>query len=184
MMELNLPRVFGNLWLNDSVTQAPTSFFNVPDTVTTTIFPTLQTVVGTLVMLQSTKDGDTESHADGVAQRGEVVTIVRVAAYAMHCDGAVWHDEQAVPIVRAFELGDHRRRPGMGWPQLLGNDVRTLDALMSTSDDLRGADVDRHAHAHDAPVFSLVQGYGMPYISIAAVYESLARATTVRNDCR
>lgn len=25
-------------------------------------------------------------------------------------------------------------------------------------------------------------GYGMPYISIAAVYESLARATTVRND--
>lgn len=27
-------------------------------------------------------------------------------------------------------------------------------------------------------------GYGMPYISIAAVYESLALATTVRNDCR
>ena len=26
--------------------------------------------------------------------------------------------------------------------------------------------------------------YGMPYISIAAVYESLALATTVRNDCR
>ena len=25
-------------------------------------------------------------------------------------------------------------------------------------------------------------GYGMPYISIAAVYESLAIATTVRND--
>lgn len=25
-------------------------------------------------------------------------------------------------------------------------------------------------------------GYGIPYISIAAVYESLARATTVRND--
>lgn len=27
-------------------------------------------------------------------------------------------------------------------------------------------------------------GYGIPYISIAAVYESLALATTVRNDCR
>lgn len=32
------------------------------------------------------------------------------------------------------------------------------------------------------PVF--VMGYGMPYISIAAAYESLALATTVRNDCR
>lgn len=62
MMELNLARVFGNLLLNDSVLQAPTAFFNVPDTVTTTIFPTLQTVVGTLVMLQSTKDGDTECY--------------------------------------------------------------------------------------------------------------------------
>lgn len=61
-MELNLARVFGNLLLNDSVLQAPTAFFNVPDTVTTTIFPTLQTVVGTLVMLQSTKDGDTECY--------------------------------------------------------------------------------------------------------------------------
>lgn len=60
MMELNLPRVFGILLLNDNVLQAPTAFFNVPDTVTTTIFPTLQTVVGTLVMLHSTKDGDTE----------------------------------------------------------------------------------------------------------------------------
>lgn len=29
-----------------------------------------------------------------------------------------------------------------------------------------------------------VLGYGIPYISIAAVYESLALATTVRNDCR
>ena len=29
-----------------------------------------------------------------------------------------------------------------------------------------------------------VTGYGIPYISIAVVYESLARATTVRNDCR
>ena len=27
-------------------------------------------------------------------------------------------------------------------------------------------------------------GYGIPYISTAAVYESLALATTVRNDCR
>lgn len=60
MAELNLPRAFGNLWLNDSELQAPTDFFNVPDTVTTTIFPTLQTVVGKLVMLQSTKVGDTE----------------------------------------------------------------------------------------------------------------------------
>lgn len=28
------------------------------------------------------------------------------------------------------------------------------------------------------------RGYGIPYISIADVYESLALATTVRNDCR
>lgn len=62
MVELNLARVFGNLLLNDSVLQSPTAFFNVPDTVTTTTFPTLQTVVGTLVMLQSTKDGDTECY--------------------------------------------------------------------------------------------------------------------------
>lgn len=60
MVELNLPRAFGNTLLSDSVLKAPTPFFNVPDTVTTTIFPTLQTVVGKLVMLQSTKDGDTE----------------------------------------------------------------------------------------------------------------------------
>lgn len=104
---------------------------------------------------------DTESHADGVAQRGEVVPMVRLAAHAMHYDGAVWHDEQAVRVVHASVLGDHRRRPGMGGPQLLGNDVRTLDALSRISDDLRGADVDRHAHAHDAPVFRLVQGYGI-----------------------
>lgn len=90
-----------------------------------------------------------------------MIPMVRVAAYAMHCDGAVWHDEQAVPVIRAFELGGHRRRPGMGGPQILGNDVRTLDALSSISDDLRSADVDRHAHENDAPVFRLVQGYGM-----------------------
>lgn len=35
---------------------------------------------------------------------------------------------------------------------------------------------------HDLDVGEM--GYGMPYISIAAVYESLALATTVRNDCR
>ena len=87
--------------------------------------------------------------------------MVRLAAHAMHYDGAVWHDEQAVRVVHASVLGDHRRRPGMGGPQLLGNDVRTLDALSRISDDLRGADVDRHAHAHDAPVFRLVQGYGI-----------------------
>lgn len=106
---------------------------------------------------------DTESHADGVAQRGEVVPMVRLAAHALHPDGAVWHDEQAVRVVRASVLGNHRRRPGMGGPQLLGNDVRTLDALNRISDDQRGADVDRHAHAHDAPVFRLVQGYGIMY---------------------
>lgn len=105
--------------------------------------------------------GDTESHADGVAQRGEVVAMVRLAAHAMHLDGAVWHDEQAVRVVRASVLGDHRHGPGMGRPQLLGNDVRTRDALSRISDDHRGADVDRHAHAHDAPVFRLVQGYGI-----------------------
>lgn len=87
--------------------------------------------------------------------------MVRLAAHAMHYDGAVWHDEQAVRVVRASVLGDHRRRPGMGGPQLLGNDVRTLDALSRISDDQRGADVDRHAHAHDTPVFRLVQGYGI-----------------------
>lgn len=32
--------------------------------------------------------------------------------------------------------------------------------------------------------FVFQRGYGMPYISIADVYESLALATTVRNDCR
>ena len=30
--------------------------------------------------------------------------------------------------------------------------------------------------------FPFALGYGIPYISIAAVYESLAIATTVRND--
>ena len=49
----------------------------------------------------------------------------------------------------------------MGRPQFLGNDVWTLDAFSNASDDHRGADIDRHAHAHDAPVFRLVQGYGM-----------------------
>ena len=88
--------------------------------------------------------------------------MVRLAAHAMHLDGAVWHDEQAVRVVRASVLGDHRRGPGMGRPQLLGNDVRTRDALSRISDDQRGADVDRHAHAHDAPIFRLVQGYGIP----------------------
>lgn len=87
--------------------------------------------------------------------------MVRLAAHAMHLDGAVWHDEQAVRVVRASVLGDHRRGPGMGRPQLLGNDVRTRDALSRISDDQRGADVDRHAHAHDAPIFRLVQGYGI-----------------------
>lgn len=41
------------------------------------------------------------------------------------------------------------------------------------------------ADFYDVPaVLVFVMGYGMPYISIAAAYESLALATTVRNDCR
>ena len=46
--------------------------------------------------------------------------------------------------------------------------------------------VTRIVEAHDLVTDknSRRTGYGMPYISIAAVYESLALATTVRNDCR
>lgn len=61
-MELYLPRAFGNDLLNDKLPQAATFLFNVPDTVTTTIFPTLQTVADTSAMLQSTKDRDTECY--------------------------------------------------------------------------------------------------------------------------
>lgn len=129
--------------------------------------------VALIIGTETRVTGVTESHADGVAQRGEVVQMVRLAAHALHLDGAVWHDEQAVRVVRASVLGDHRRRPGMGGPQLLGNDVRTLDALSRISDDQRGADVDRHAHAHDAPVFRLVQGYGI----IVPIYMQVKRCT-------
>lgn len=104
---------------------------------------------------------DTELHPDGVAQRGEVVQMVRLATHAMDFDGAVWHDEQAVRVVRAAVLGDHRRGPGMRRLQLLGNDVRTRDALSRISDDLRGADVHGRADVDDAPVLRFVQGYGM-----------------------
>ena len=87
--------------------------------------------------------------------------MVRLATHAMDFDGAVWHDEQAVRVVRAAVLGDHRRGPGMRRLQLLGNDVRTRDALSRISDDLRGADVHGRADVDDAPVLRFVQGYGM-----------------------
>ena len=103
----------------------------------------------------------TELHPDGVAQRGEVVQMVRLATHAMDFDGAVWHDEQAVRVVRAAVLGDHRRGPGMRRLQLLGNDVRTRDALSRISDELRGPDVHGRADVDEAPVLRFVQGYGM-----------------------
>ena len=58
--ELYLSFALGTELLNVSVPQSLTALFSVPDTVTATIFPTLQTTAGTLAMLQSTKDGDTE----------------------------------------------------------------------------------------------------------------------------
>lgn len=58
--ELCLSLVIGTALLNVSIPQAPTALFSVPDTVTTTIFPTMRTVVGRLVMPQSTETGDTE----------------------------------------------------------------------------------------------------------------------------
>lgn len=48
--------------------------------------------------------------------------------------------------------------------------------------DFRRGDTCIAVDMHDFDVGEM--GYGIPYISIAAVYESLARATTVRNDCR
>ena len=51
--ELYLAFAIGIALLNVSAPQAPTAVFSVPDTVTTTIFPTLWTVVGRLVMPQS-----------------------------------------------------------------------------------------------------------------------------------
>lgn len=54
---------FGISKLKSNVPQASNDCLIAPHTVTTTIFPTLQTVVVTLVMLQSTKDGDTECYS-------------------------------------------------------------------------------------------------------------------------
>ena len=59
--ELYLFFALGIALLNVSIPQSLTALFNVPDSVTTTIFPTLQTIPGTLAMLQSTMAGDTES---------------------------------------------------------------------------------------------------------------------------
>lgn len=125
---------------------------------------------------------DTELHPDGGAQRGEVVQMVRLATHAMDFDGAVWHDEQAVRVVRAAVLGDHRRGPGMRRLQLLGNDVRTRDALSRISDDLRGADVHGRADVDDAPVLRFVQGYGMLSQGDQIIYSYLFVPTTVEGD--
>lgn len=73
--------------------------------------------------------------------------------------------------------------------QLFGQHAE-LDFLLLR--DLHVLTYDRHDVASAAvparPLAVIVElyrlGYGMPYISIAAVYESLALATTVRNDCR
>lgn len=51
---------FGAVRLKYTELQAATLVFNVPDTVTTTMFPVLQTTVGTIVILQSTNAEDTE----------------------------------------------------------------------------------------------------------------------------
>lgn len=131
---------------------------------------------------ENTATRDTELHPDGVAQRGEVVQMVRLATHAMDFDGAVWHDEQAVRVVRAAVLGDHRRGPGMRRLQLLGNDVRTRDALSRISDDLRGADVHGRADVDDAPVLRFVQGYGMLSQGDQIIYSYLFVPTTVEGD--
>ena len=108
--------------------------------------------------------------------------MVRLATHAMDFDGAVWHDEQAVRVVRAAVLGDHRRGPGMRRLQLLGNDVRTRDALSRISDDLRGADVHGRADVDDAPVLRFVQGYGMLSQGDQIIYSYLFVPTTVEGD--
>lgn len=54
------PFVFGAVRLKYTEPQAATLVFNVPHTVTITMFPILQTVVGTLVMLHSTNVEVTE----------------------------------------------------------------------------------------------------------------------------
>lgn len=51
---------FGAVWLKYTEFQAAKLVFNVPLTVTTTMFPTLQTTVGNVVILQSINTADTE----------------------------------------------------------------------------------------------------------------------------
>ena len=51
---------FGAVLLKYTELQAAKLVFNVPLTVTTTMFPVLQTTVGTIVILQSTNTGVTE----------------------------------------------------------------------------------------------------------------------------
>lgn len=51
---------FGAVLLKYTEFQAAKLVFNVPLTVTTTMFPTLQTTVGNVVILQSTNTADTE----------------------------------------------------------------------------------------------------------------------------
>lgn len=51
---------FGAVWLKYTELQAAMLVFNVPLTVTITMFPILQTTVGTLVMLHSTNVEVTE----------------------------------------------------------------------------------------------------------------------------
>lgn len=54
---------FGAVLLKYTAPQAATLVFNVPHTVTTTMFPVLQTTVGTIVILQSTNAEDTELYS-------------------------------------------------------------------------------------------------------------------------
>ena len=63
----------------------------------------------------------------------------------------------------------------------------TFDAHHELPDSRHVVHLDAHLAAGHVQVLGEQEhrlGYGIPYISIAAVYESLARATTVRNDCR
>lgn len=79
------------------------------------------------------------------------------------------------------------------WPHLLGKVARgpvCRSALRRTPLQYTACAVAAIAHERTSCPGLAVQvgpfapGYGIPYISIAVVYESLALATTVRNDCR
>ena len=74
---------FGAVRLKYTEPQAATLVFNVPLTVTITMFPILQTTVGTLVMLHSTNVGVTECYAAGntaMEEMDEAVVIVSLLA--------------------------------------------------------------------------------------------------------